>query len=176
MKNIEIIVKNSKEAELKIDLLDNANEKIASIEIEHNDYEDILILEHIHRIPLFIFKGVKRFYEALKIECKEETLKISSLHANKVVRIYAEKIVVKEKNDFVTINKEAEKLNSCKIFIKNNSNIRRIDIVKRIIELLELRLDEAKDIVDNKEGEATLTKTQAKCLEKEISDFAYIKC
>ena len=98
------------------------------------------------------------------------------MHANKVVRIYAEKIVVKEKNDFVTINKEAEKLNSCKIFIKNNSNIRRIDIVKKIIELLELRLDEAKDIVDNKEGEATLTKTQAKCLEKEISDFAYIKC
>ena len=32
MKNIEIIVKNSKEAELKIDLLDNTNEKIASIE------------------------------------------------------------------------------------------------------------------------------------------------
>ena len=171
MKNMVIEIKNAKEAILMIELLDGQEKKVGTIELSSNGYYSYLLFNDI---PVFILKGTDMFYKSFKIEYGAHIQISSNENDKKIFEVEVEKIVIAYKNDFVAIGHEIEEAKNYIISIRKDSSIRRIEMIKQLVNLTNVRLEEAKKIVDEGKGNVCVTKTQAKYLGEKLSHFVKI--
>ena len=177
MRTAIIEIKDSKNAILKINFLDSNAQRVATVELDHTGLYDYVSL---NGVPVLILKGLDSLYISFNINYGGHAIEISSDKNNKKkfkFKSVVNRMIVEDKNHLVTINpqEETEKPDNYTIYIAPAmKGIRKIDMIKQLIENINLRMEEAKEIVNNKKGNVCVTKTQAQYLGERLTNFVKI--
>jgi len=172
---MKITIEKTQQAKFKIDLLKDG-EKVGEVKIKYDrSYPKGFGLYFVnykenkgHFIDLIL--GPEIFQKSFTIDTDGDHLIFND---SPIEKIKIDRIEVEE-NELVKKNAEDEDFSCYLVALKSDSSVKKIDIIKKIMELCDATLYQANRIIRG-ERSVELTKTQAQYFQEEIKEFASLE-